>query len=218
MEADPIELSGIKSRTQLAESEKMVQHYLRRQAMELGATLLDPDSVHFQMDTKIGRDVTIHPHVVFGPSVAVHDGAEIRSFSHLEGATVEKNAIVGPFARLRPGSVIGEGAHVGNFVELKKTTLAKGAKANHLSYIGDAEVGEGANIGAGTITCNYDGTHKHKTVIGSGAFIGSNTALVAPVTVGEGAVVGAGSVITEDVPPAALAIARGRQVNKDKKK
>ncbi len=218
LEADPLELSGINSRAQLAEAEALVQHWLRRQAMEQGVTLIDPESVYFSIDTQLGRDITIHPQVVLGLGVSIADHAEIRSFSHIEGAAIGQDAVIGPFARLRPGSVIGEGAHVGNFVELKKSTLGKGAKANHLSYVGDAEVGEDANIGAGTITCNYDGKNKYRTIIGSNAFIGSNTALVAPVTVGEGAVVGAGSVITEDVPAKSLAIARGRQVNKKKRK
>ncbi len=212
--ADAGELLGINSREQLAEAEEVVQKRLRRNAMAKGATLVDPETVYFSSDTKLGKDVIIQPNVVFLPEVVVEDGAEIRSFSHLEGARVKAGATVGPFARLRPGAVIGEEAHVGNFVEVKKSTLARGAKANHLSYIGDAEVGEGANIGAGTITCNYDGINKHKTVIGDHAFIGSNTSLVAPVTVGAGAIIGAGSVITEDVDGDALAIARGKQVSK----
>jgi bifunctional UDP-N-acetylglucosamine pyrophosphorylase/glucosamine-1-phosphate N-acetyltransferase len=166
-------------------------------------------------DTRLGQDVTIGPNVVFGPGVVVEDGAEIRPFSHLEGCIVKRGAVIGPFARLRPGTVIEPGAHVGNFVELKAAVLGPGAKANHLSYLGDAEIGAGANIGAGTITCNYDGVNKHRTVIGEGAFIGSDTALVAPVTVGARALVGAGSVITEDVPDDALAIARGRQTVKE---
>lgn len=214
VEADAVELAGINTRAQLAEAEKAMQQRLRARAMEEGATLVDPASIFLSMDTKLGQDVVVHSHVVFGPGVSVADNVEIRSFCHLEGARVESHAIIGPYARLRPGSVIGEGAHVGNFVELKKTRLGKGAKANHLSYVGDAEVGAGANIGAGTITCNYDGANKFNTVIGEGAFIGSNTSLVAPVTVGDGAIVGAGSVITEDVEPDALAIARAMQVNK----
>lgn len=211
------EAMGINDRKQLAEAERVLQQRLRKQAMEQGTTLVDPDSVYLSNDTKLGQDVVVHPHVVFGAGVVVEDGAEIRSFSHIDGAHVGKNAVVGPFARLRPGAVIGEEAHVGNFVEVKKSTLGKGAKANHLSYIGDSEVGANANIGAGTITCNYDGKNKYKTVIGKNAFIGSNTALVAPVKVGDNAVIGAGSVITEDVEGGALAIARGRQVNKVKK-
>ncbi|MDE3059975.1 MAG: bifunctional UDP-N-acetylglucosamine diphosphorylase/glucosamine-1-phosphate N-acetyltransferase GlmU [Pseudomonadota bacterium] len=217
VEAEAGELAGINSRAQLAEAEKVIQQRLRHKAMTEGATLIDPESVYFSMDTALGRDVVVHPQVVFGPGVTVEDKAEIRSFSHIEGAQVRKGAVIGPFARLRPGSVVGEAAHVGNFVELKKTTLGKGAKANHLSYIGDAEVGEGANIGAGTITCNYDGANKYVTIIGAEAFIGSNTSLVAPVTIGAGAMVGAGSVITDDVEADALAIARPRQVSKPAK-
>jgi len=207
------EAMGINTRAQLAEAEAALQQRLRDMAMEQGATLIDPASVYLSADTKLGRDVIIHPQVVFGPGVTIADNVEIKSFSHIEGAKVESGATVGPYARLRPGSVVGEGAHVGNFVELKKATLGKGAKANHLSYIGDATVGAGANIGAGTITCNYDGINKYETKIGENAFIGSNTALVAPVSVGAGAVVGAGSVITQDVPADALAIARGQQSN-----
>jgi bifunctional UDP-N-acetylglucosamine pyrophosphorylase/glucosamine-1-phosphate N-acetyltransferase len=179
-----------------------------------GATLIAPETVWFAHDTAIGRDVTIEQQVVFGPKVTVADGATIRAFSHLEGAEVASGAIVGPYARLRPGADIGEEAHIGNFVEVKKVAVGKGAKANHLSYLGDVTVGARANIGAGTITCNYDGVHKHRTEIGAGAFIGSDTALVAPVRVGARALVAAGSVITEDVPDDALAIARGRQANK----
>ena len=182
--------------------------------MEGGATLIQPDSVTFAHDTRLGQDVTIGPNVVFGPDVVVEDGVEIRAFSHLEGCLVRSGAIIGPFARLRPGTRVEPRAHVGNFVELKAAVLGEGAKANHLSYIGDADIGAGANIGAGTITCNYDGVNKHRTEIGAGAFIGSDTALVAPVRVGARALVAAGSVITEDVPDDAMAIARGRQANK----
>jgi bifunctional UDP-N-acetylglucosamine pyrophosphorylase/glucosamine-1-phosphate N-acetyltransferase len=214
VEADALEVLGINTRPQLAEAERVMQQRLRLKAMENGVTLQAPDTVYFHTDTQLARDVIVHPYVVFGGDVVVEEGAEIRSFSHLDGAHVKTKAIVGPFARLRPGAIIGEEAHVGNFVEVKKSELQKGAKANHLSYIGDATVGEGANIGAGTITCNYDGKDKHHTTIGRHAFIGSNTALVAPVTVGEGAIVGAGSVITEDVPPNALGIAREKQINK----
>jgi len=170
--------------------------------------------VCFAWDTLLGRDVVVEPHVVFAPGVTVEEGATIRAFSHLEQCVVRSGAIIGPYARLRPGTEVGPRAHVGNFVELKAATLGEGAKANHLSYLGDVTIGAGANIGAGTITCNYDGVDKHRTVIGAGAFIGSDTALVAPVRVGERALVAAGSVITEDVPDDALAIARGRQVNK----
>jgi bifunctional UDP-N-acetylglucosamine pyrophosphorylase/glucosamine-1-phosphate N-acetyltransferase len=182
--------------------------------MQGGATLVQPESVVLSHDTRLGQDVTIGPNVVFAPGVTVEDGVEIRAFSHLEGCVVRQGAIVGPFARLRPGTEVGRGAHVGNFVELKAAVLGEGAKANHLSYLGDAAIGAGANIGAGTITCNYDGVHKHRTEIGAGAFIGSDTALVAPVRVGARALVAAGSVITEDVPDDALAIARGRQAVK----
>lgn len=214
IEADAHELTGVNTHAQLAEVENFMQERLRRQVLEQGVSLLAKDTVYFCTDTQLGSDVVIHPYVVFGPGVTVEDGAEIRSFSHLNGAHVKAGAVIGPFARLRPGAVIGEDAHVGNFVEIKKSTLGKGAKANHLSYIGDTDVGAEANIGAGTITCNYDGKKKHKTVIGKHAFIGSNTALVAPVTVGDGAIIGAGSVITENVETDALAIARAGQVNK----
>ena len=214
VEAPATEVLGIDSRAQLAMAEAEMQGRLRRAAMEGGATLIQPESVVFSHDTRLGQDVTIGPNVVFGPGVVVEDEVEIRAFSHLEGCVVKRGAVIGPFARLRPGTVIEQGAHVGNFVELKAAVLGAGAKANHLSYLGDAEIGAGANIGAGTITCNYDGVHKHRTVIGEGAFIGSDTALVAPVRVGARALVGAGSVITEDVPDDALAIARGRQANK----
>ena len=214
VDAPEAELRGINSRVELADAEAQVQAALRRAAMEGGATLQQPDSVFCSFDTRLGQDVTIGPNVVFGSGVTVEDGVEIRAFSHLEGCIVKSGAIIGPFARLRPGTVVERDAHVGNFVELKAAVLGEGAKANHLSYIGDADVGAGANIGAGTITCNYDGVHKHRTRIGEGAFIGSDTALVAPVRVGARALVGAGSVITEDVPDDALAVARGRQVTK----
>jgi bifunctional UDP-N-acetylglucosamine pyrophosphorylase/glucosamine-1-phosphate N-acetyltransferase len=214
VEAPEAELRGINSRTELADAEADVQRALRRAAMDGGATLIQPESVVFSHDTRLGQDVTVGPNVVFAPDVVVEDGVEIRAFSHLEGCVVKRGAIIGPFARLRPGTVIEADAHVGNFVELKAAVLGEGAKANHLSYLGDAEIGAGANIGAGTITCNYDGVHKHRTVIGERAFIGSDTALVAPVRVGARAVTGAGSVIVEDVPDDALAIARGRQANK----
>ncbi|MDP3417581.1 bifunctional UDP-N-acetylglucosamine diphosphorylase/glucosamine-1-phosphate N-acetyltransferase GlmU [Falsiroseomonas sp.] len=214
IEAPEAELRGINSRVELAAAEAAVQARLRLAAMEGGATLIQPDSVTFAFDTRLGQDVKIGPNVVFGPDVVVEDGVEIRAFSHLEGCIVRAGAIIGPFARLRPGTRIEPGGHVGNFVELKATVLGAGAKANHLSYLGDAEIGAGANIGAGTITCNYDGVNKHRTEIGAGAFIGSDTALVAPVRVGARALVAAGSVITEDVPDDAMAIARGRQANK----
>jgi bifunctional UDP-N-acetylglucosamine pyrophosphorylase/glucosamine-1-phosphate N-acetyltransferase len=182
--------------------------------MEAGATLIAPETVFFSADTKLGRDVVVEPNVVFGPGVSIADNVRIRAFSHLDGATVAEGAIVGPYARLRPGAVLERDVHVGNFVEVKATRLGAGAKANHLSYLGDADIGAGTNIGAGTITCNYDGFNKHRTVIGARAFIGSDTALVAPVTIGDGAYIATGSVITSDVPADALSIARGRQVDK----
>jgi bifunctional UDP-N-acetylglucosamine pyrophosphorylase/glucosamine-1-phosphate N-acetyltransferase len=213
-EAPEEEVMGINDRKQLAEADAVLQKRLRESAMAAGTTLVAPETVYFSPDTKLGRDVTVEPYVVFGPGVVVENKAMIRSFSHLEGAHVAAGATIGPFARLRPGSVIGEGARVGNFVEVKQAKFGKGAKANHLAYIGDGRVGDGANIGAGTIFCNYDGAAKHRTEVGKGAFIGSNSALVAPVKVGEGAYVGSGSVITENVPAGALALGRGRQVNK----
>jgi bifunctional UDP-N-acetylglucosamine pyrophosphorylase/glucosamine-1-phosphate N-acetyltransferase len=182
--------------------------------MAEGATLVDPATVWFSFDTQIGRDVLIEPNVFFGPGVSIADGAIIRGFSHIEGATVGTGAEVGPYARLRPGAVLGEKSKVGNFVEVKKAVLGKGAKANHLTYLGDAEIGAGANIGAGTITCNYDGFFKYKTVIGEGAFIGSNSALVAPVSIGAGAIVGAGSTVTKDVEADALRLVRPDQQTK----
>ena len=211
VEADPWQTAGVNSRAELAKLELEWQQRRRWQALEQGATLIDPESVWFSHDTRLGRDSTIEPHVVFGPGVTIADGATIRAFCHIEGATIAGGCEVGPFARLRPGAVLEEGARIGNFVEVKKARLGKGAKANHLSYIGDADVGDKANIGAGTITCNYDGFGKYPTRIGAGAFIGSNSALVAPVDVGEGAIVGAGSVITRDVAADELAIARGEQ-------
>ncbi|MBC8338826.1 MAG: bifunctional UDP-N-acetylglucosamine diphosphorylase/glucosamine-1-phosphate N-acetyltransferase GlmU [Rhodospirillales bacterium] len=211
VEGDEDELLGIDDRADLACAEAYVQNRLRLAAMRGGATLSDPDSVRFSFDTSIGQDVSIGPNVVFGPGVSVGDNVDIRAFCHIEGAAIAEGAKIGPFARLRPGAEIGEDVHVGNFVEIKNATLETGAKANHLSYIGDARVGAAANIGAGTITCNYDGEAKHRTDIGDGAFIGSNTALVAPVTVGDGAVIGAGSVITKDVSPDSLALTRPAQ-------
>ncbi len=208
---DPYEAAGVNSRAELAHLELEWQRRRREQALDEGATLIDPESVWFAYDTKLGRDVTVEPHVVFGPGVDVADGASIHAFSHIEGAIIGAKASIGPFARIRPGTRLGERTKVGNFVELKKATVGAGAKVNHLSYVGDAEVGARANIGAGTITCNYDGFGKYKTVIGAGAFIGSNTALVAPVSIGDGAVVGAGSVITEDVAPDSLAVERSEQ-------
>lgn len=214
VEAPSSELLGINSRSELAAAEAAMQKKLRERAMAEGATLIDPATVWFSHDTRLGRDVVVGPNVIFGPRVTVDDDAAINAFCHLDGAKVEKGAVIGPFARLRPGSVIGAGARIGNFVETKNTHVAAGAKANHLSYLGDTKVGERANVGAGTITCNYDGFGKYETVIGPGAFIGSNSALCAPVVIGEGAFVAAGSVITRDVPPDALAIARSQQVEK----
>jgi bifunctional UDP-N-acetylglucosamine pyrophosphorylase / glucosamine-1-phosphate N-acetyltransferase len=208
------ETLGINSRSELAAAEAAFQARARLAAMENGVTLASPESVYFAFDTMIGRDVVIGPNVVFGPGVTIETGAEIKAFSHLEGCHVSQDAVVGPYARLRPGAEIGAEAKVGNFVEIKEATLGKGAKVNHLSYVGDAEIGQGANIGAGTITCNYDGVMKHKTVIGARAFIGSNTALVAPVSVGADAATGSGSVVDRDVPDGDMAIARAKQVNK----
>ena len=214
VEADAEEVAGINSRGELATVDASWQARRRVQAMADGATLVAPDTVWFSFDTQIGRDVLIEPNVFFGPGASVADGATIRAFSHIEGASVGAGAEVGPYARLRPGAVLGEKSKVGNFVEVKKATLGKGAKANHLSYIGDADVGAGANIGAGTITCNYDGFLKYRTVIGEGAFIGSNSALVAPVTIGAGAIVGAGSTVTQDVEADALRLVRPAQETK----
>jgi bifunctional UDP-N-acetylglucosamine pyrophosphorylase / glucosamine-1-phosphate N-acetyltransferase len=215
METEEDEVRGINTRAQLAEAEAVLQKRLRQQWLDAGVTMVAPETVHLAVDTKLARDVVIEPYVVFGEGVVVEEGAVIRSFSHLEGAHVGKGARVGPYARLRPGADLQEDVHVGNFVEVKAATIEKGAKANHLSYIGDARVGEGANVGAGTITCNYDGAAKHHTDIGKGAFIGSNSALVAPVKIGDGAYIGSGSVITTDVPADALALGRGRQIVKD---
>ena len=205
------EVLGVNSRRDLARIEACFQVRLREAAMAGGATLVAPETVFLCHDTRIGRDVVIEPNVTFGPKVTVADGVVIRSFCHIEGAEIAVRAVIGPFARLRPGARIGEGAHIGNFVEVKNSRIAAGAKANHLAYLGDADVGAGANIGAGTITCNYDGAAKHRTDIGDNAFIGSNSALVAPVRIGEGAYIGSGSVITRDVPPDALGLARARQ-------
>lgn len=215
IETSEDEVRGINDKAQLAEAEATLQKRLRAAALEAGVTMIAPDTVFLSADTAFGRDVTIEPNVVFGPGVTVEDGAVIRSFSHLEGARVGKGARVGPFARLRPGADLGADVHIGNFVEVKQATIAAGAKANHLAYIGDATVGEKANIGAGTITCNYDGVAKHRTDIGAGAFIGTNSSLVAPVKIGDGAYIGSGSVITRDVPADSLAIARGEQTVKE---
>ncbi|HSQ99385.1 MAG TPA: bifunctional UDP-N-acetylglucosamine diphosphorylase/glucosamine-1-phosphate N-acetyltransferase GlmU [Sphingomicrobium sp.] len=211
IEGDPYETAGVNSRAELAHLELEWQRRRREQVLDEGATLIDPESVWFAYDTKLGRDVTVEPHVVFGPGVEIADGATIHAFSHIEGAIIGPKASIGPFARIRPGTRLAERTKVGNFVELKNALVGEGAKVNHLSYIGDASIGARANIGAGTITCNYDGFGKHRTQIGVGAFIGSNTALVAPVTIGEGAIVGAGSVITRDVEPESLALERSEQ-------
>jgi bifunctional UDP-N-acetylglucosamine pyrophosphorylase/glucosamine-1-phosphate N-acetyltransferase len=209
------DVRGINTKAQLAETEAVLQGRLRAQAMENGVTLVAPETVFLSSDTKLGKDVIIEPNVVFGPGVTVEDGAVIRAFSHLEGAHVGRGARVGPFARLRPGAKLGADVHIGNFVEVKQASIEAGAKANHLAYIGDARVGEGANIGAGTITCNYDGVDKHHTDIGKGAFIGTNSSLVAPVKIGDGAYIGSGSVVTKDVPADALVVERSEQVIKE---
>jgi bifunctional UDP-N-acetylglucosamine pyrophosphorylase / glucosamine-1-phosphate N-acetyltransferase len=202
------EVAGVNDRNQLSVLEREFQREARKRAMENGATLIDPDTVYFSADTTLGKDVVIEPNVVFGPKSTVGDNVEIFAFSHIEGAVVSNGARIGPFARLRPGAEIGENAHIGNYVEIKKAKIGKGAKANHLTYIGDAIVGAGSNIGAGTITCNYDGYDKHLTDIGENVFVGSNTSLVAPVKIGAGANIAASSVITVDVPADALAMTR----------
>jgi bifunctional UDP-N-acetylglucosamine pyrophosphorylase / glucosamine-1-phosphate N-acetyltransferase len=212
--ADEISVTGVNSRAELGDAERKYQSRIRGRMLADGVTMTAPETVFFAHDTVVENDVEIEPFVVFGPGVTVKSGAKLRSHSHLEGATVASGAIIGPFARLRPGTRIGEDVHIGNFVEVKNTVIEKGAKANHLTYLGDARVGAGANIGAGTITCNYDGFTKAVTDIGAGAFIGSDTALVAPVKIGEGAITAAGSVITQDVAPDALAIARGALTEK----
>lgn len=214
VEGEEEELLGVNSREDLAVAEAVVQDALRERAMENGATLVEPATVWFHHDTVLGQDVVVQPNVFFGPGVTVADNVQIKAFSHLEGAHVAGGAIIGPYARLRPGAQIGENAHVGNFVEIKNTEIGTGAKANHLTYIGDASVGAGSNIGAGTITCNYDGFGKYRTNIGAGAFIGSNSALVAPVTIGDGAIVAAGSTISKDVAPDSLSIERAAQEDK----
>ena len=212
--ADEVSVTGVNSRAELAAAEALFQDRVRARLLKDGVTMTAPQTVFFAHDTAIENDVEIEPFVVFAPGVSVRSGARIRSHSHLEGASVASGAIIGPFARLRPGAKIGENAHIGNFVEVKNANIGAGAKANHLTYLGDAVVGAGANIGAGTITCNYDGFTKAVTEIGAGAFIGSDTALVAPVKVGDGAITAAGSVITQDVAADALAVARGTQVEK----
>jgi bifunctional UDP-N-acetylglucosamine pyrophosphorylase/glucosamine-1-phosphate N-acetyltransferase len=215
IETSEDDVRGINTKAQLAEAEAVLQKRLRDAAMEAGVTLVAPETVFLSADTKLGKDVTIEPNVVFGPGVTVEDGATIRAFSHLEGAHVGKGARVGPYARLRPGAVLGQDVHIGNFVEIKAATIEDGAKANHLAYIGDARVGAASNVGAGTITCNYDGVAKHRTDIGKGAFIGSNSSLVAPVKIGDGSYIGSGSVVTKDVPPDSLAVGRAKQVVKE---
>ncbi|MDH5188793.1 MAG: bifunctional UDP-N-acetylglucosamine diphosphorylase/glucosamine-1-phosphate N-acetyltransferase GlmU, partial [Rhodospirillaceae bacterium] len=215
VEGEEDELVGINSRYELAQVETILQDRLRERAMKAGVTLVDPATVYFSFDTQIDADTVVEPNVWFGPNVTVGRGSHIKAFSHIEGTFIGNGVSVGPFARLRPGANIGDGARVGNFVEIKNADIEQGAKVNHLSYVGDARVGPGANIGAGTITCNYDGFMKSHTDIGEGAFIGSNSALVAPVKIGDGAVVGAGSTITDDVPSDALALARAQQKNFD---
>lgn len=211
---DPAETMGVDSRDGLALAEARFQSHARSEALRAGVTLVAPETVWFAHDTVVGRDAVIEPNVVFGPGATVESGAQIRAFSHIEGAHVSRGAIVGPYARLRPGAELAEDVRIGNFVEVKNAQIAEGAKVNHLSYVGDADIGERSNLGAGTITCNYDGVTKHRTSVGQDAFIGSNTMLVAPVRVGDQAMTASGSVITQDVPDAALAVARARQDNK----
>jgi bifunctional UDP-N-acetylglucosamine pyrophosphorylase / glucosamine-1-phosphate N-acetyltransferase len=215
VEVEEDDMRGINTKKQLAEAEAVAQQRLRQAALDAGVTLIAPETVYLCADTQFGRDVVIEPYVVFGEKVTVEDSAVIHSFCHIAGAHIGKGVSVGPFARLRPGTRLGDGARIGNFVEVKETVMEAGAKANHLSYIGDAFVGANANVGAGTITCNYDGAAKHRTEIGKDAFIGSNSALVAPVKIGDGAYVGSGSVITQNVPADALAVGRSRQTVKE---
>ncbi len=211
---DEAETLGVNSRTDLARADEVFQSRARAELLETGVTLMAPDTVYLAADTVIGRDTVIEPNVVFGPGVTVESGATIRAFSHLEGCHVSRGAIVGPYARLRPGAELAENTRIGNFVEVKNAEISEGAKVNHLSYIGDASVGAASNIGAGTITCNYDGVMKHQTTIGENVFVGSNTMLVAPVTLGNGSMTATGTVVTRDVEPDALAVARARQDNK----
>jgi bifunctional UDP-N-acetylglucosamine pyrophosphorylase/glucosamine-1-phosphate N-acetyltransferase len=211
IETSEDEVRGINTKAQLAEAEAAMQARLRQAALDAGVTMIAPETVYLAADTTFGSDVTIEPFVVIGPGVSIADGAVIHAFSHIVQASIGKNASVGPYARLRPGTSLGEGARIGNFVEAKAAVLEAGVKVNHLTYIGDTHIGEGANIGAGTITCNYDGFNKHKTTIGAGAFVGSNSSLVAPVKIGSGAYIGSGSVITKDVPDDALAVERSEQ-------
>ena len=215
IETSEDEVRGINTKAQLAEAESVMQGRLRQAALAAGVTLIAPETVYLAADTTFGNDVTIEPFVVIGPGVSIADGAVIHSFSHIVQASIGKNASVGPYARLRPGTSLGDGARIGNFVETKAAVLEAGVKVNHLSYIGDAHVGANSNIGAGTITCNYDGFSKHKTTIGAGAFIGTNSSLVAPVKIGSGAYIGSGSVITKDVPDDALAVERSPQTNRE---
>jgi len=211
IETSEDEVRGINTKAQLAEAESVMQAKLRKAALDAGVTLIAPETVYLAADTKFGRDVTIEPFVVIGPGVSIEDGAVIHSFSHIVQAQIGRKASVGPYARIRPGTSLGEGSRIGNFVETKAATLEAGVKVNHLSYIGDAHVGANSNIGAGTITCNYDGFSKHKTTIGQGAFVGTNSSLVAPVKIGSGAYIGSGSVITKDVPDDAMAVERSQQ-------
>jgi bifunctional UDP-N-acetylglucosamine pyrophosphorylase/glucosamine-1-phosphate N-acetyltransferase len=215
IETSEDEVRGINTKAQLAEAEAVMQDRLRQAALDAGVTMIAPDTVYLAADTTFGKDVTIEPFVVIGPGVSIADGAVIHAFSHIVQASIGKNASVGPYARLRPGTSLGEGARIGNFVETKAAVLEAGVKVNHLTYIGDTHIGAGANIGAGTITCNYDGFGKHKTMIGAGAFVGSNSSLVAPVKIGSGAYIGSGSVITKDVPDDALAVERSPQTTRD---
>src|SRR5882724_3487742 len=215
IETSEDEVRGINTKAQLAEAEQVMQARLRQAALDAGVTMTAPETVYLAADTTFGNDVTIEPFVVIGPGVSIGDGAVIYSFSHIVQASIGKKASIGPYARLRPGTSLGEGARIGNFVETKAATLEAGVKVNHLSYIGDAHIGANANIGAGTIICNYDGFDKHRTTIGKGAFVGSNSSLVAPVKIGDGAYVGSGSVITKDVPDDALAVERSQQTNRE---
>src|SRR5579863_3546168 len=215
IETSEDEVRGINTKAQLAEAESVMQARLRKAAMEAGVTLIAPETIFLAADTTFGKDVTIEPFVVIGPGVSIADGAVIHSFSHIVQASIGKKASVGPYARLRPGTSLGEGAKIGNFVETKAATLEAGVKVNHLSYVGDAHIGANANIGAGTITCNYDGFSKHRTEIGAGAFVGTNSSLVAPVKIGSGAYIGSGSVITRDVPDDAMAVERNQQTNRE---
>src|ERR1700722_16284636 len=215
IETSEDEVRGINTKAQLAEAEQVMQARLRKAALDAGVTMIAPETVYLAADTTFGNDVTIEPFVVIGPGVSIADGAVIHAFSHIVQASIGRRASVGPYARLRPGTSLGEGVRIGNFVETKAATLEAGAKVNHLSYIGDAHVGANANIGAGTITCNYDGFDKHRTVIGAGAFVGSNSSLVAPVKIGSGAYIGSGSVITKEVPADALAVERSQQTNRE---